>query len=213
MIAVVLLGPPGAGKGTVAEVFESSGYKHISTGALLREQIRLGTPEGAQAKALIDHGQFAPDEMIISMIQHLLESVGVDEKVLFDGFPRTLPQAEMFDELIKTVGGYIEDVVLLECPDKVILERLGGRRTCATCGSIYHVTYNPSNTKNLCDRDDCQLELRPDDEVNTVRKRLLVYQERTAPLISYYHNKNLITSIDASQSIQQVRESVFKELG
>ena len=213
MTAVVLLGPPGSGKGTVAEVLGSSGYKHISTGALLREQIRLDTPVGVQAKALIDHGRFAPDEMVITMIQELLESADPNAKFLFDGFPRTLPQAEMFDELMKETGGYIKNVILLECPDDIIIERLGGRRTCAMCGSTYHVTYNPSNTENLCDRDDCKLELRPDDEVNTVRKRLLVYQERTAPLVSYYHEKNLITSIDASQSIQHVRESVFKELG
>ena len=213
MNAVVLLGPPGAGKGTVAEVLVDKGYNHVSTGDLLREQIRLQTPLGIEAGKLMDNGSFVPDDVVVGMIRHLLESRHTDSKFLFDGFPRTLVQAEKLDELLLALEGRLESVMLLECPDDVIVERLSGRRTCGKCGMVYHVKYNPASHGSICDVEGCELVQRPDDNSETIRKRLDVYAEQTAPLINYYKEKNLIHPIDATKSIPEVRSAVLERLG
>lgn len=213
MKAVVLLGPPGAGKGTVAEVLVGKGYQHVATGDLLREQIRLETPLGIEAKKLMDQGRFVPDDVVVGMIRDLLQSQEQSAKFLFDGFPRTLVQAEKLDELLGSIGGSLESVILLECPDDVIVERLSGRRTCSTCGAVYHITNNPPSHGDKCDVEGCELIQRPDDNENTIRKRLAVYAERTAPLINYYEAKNLVHPINAAQSIAQVRAAVLEQLG
>lgn len=212
MTAIVLLGPPGAGKGTVAEVLVEKGYTHISTGGLLREQIRLETPLGRDIKARMDQGRFVPDRVVVEMIREVLASAGGEQKFLFDGFPRTLAQAEIFDGILQSEAASIDDVILLECADAVIIERLSGRRTCTKCGMVYHVKYNPASSAGVCDVDDCELIQRPDDNVETIRKRLDVYAERTAPLIAYYKAKGLILSVDASQSIDAVRSTVLEKL-
>ena len=213
MTAIVLLGPPGAGKGTVAEALAGKGYTHVSTGDLLREQIRLETPLGLEAKANMDQGKFVPDKVVVGMIRSLLEAADRGQKFLFDGFPRTLVQAEKFDELLLSLEGAIDEVILLECPAEVIVERLSGRRTCGKCGTVYHVKYNPPTMHNICDAEGCELIQRPDDNVETIKKRLEVYAERTAPLISYYKAKNLIHPINASRSIAEVRSAVLEQLG
>ncbi len=212
MNAVILLGPPGAGKGTVAEVLVDKGYKHISTGELLREEIRLETPLGIEAKQLMDQGHFVSDSVVVDMILNLFKSADPATKFLFDGFPRTLVQAEKFDELIESVDGKICSVVLLECADEVIVERLSGRRTCPECGMVYHLKYNAPATDGQCDVDGCKLIQRPDDTKETVKKRLEVYSDRTAPLISYYKAHGLIQPIDASRSILEVRSAVLELL-
>ncbi|VGO15783.1 Adenylate kinase [Pontiella desulfatans] len=213
MNAVVLLGPPGAGKGTVAEVLVDKGYRHVSTGDLLREQIRLETPLGLEAKQLMDQGKFVPDDVVVGMIRDLLSSRAAESNYLFDGFPRTLVQAEKLDELLGSLNGTLEEVVLLECPDDVIVERLSGRRTCSKCGSVYHVKFNPASNEDLCDIEGCELTQRPDDNAETIRKRLVVYAEQTAPLITYYEAKGLVHPIDATQRIDQVRAAVLEKLG
>ncbi|MDF7807049.1 adenylate kinase [Pontiellaceae bacterium B12219] len=213
MKVVVLLGPPGAGKGTVAEVLVDKGFKHISTGDLLREQIRLETPLGIEAKKLMDAGQFVRDDVVVGMIRDLMKDSGADAKFLFDGFPRTLVQAEKLDELIGSLGATIEHVVQLECPAESIVERLIGRRTCEKCGSVYHVTFNPPSNGDVCDVEGCALTQRADDTEETVRKRLEVYAERTAPLITYYEVAGLILKINADQPIVDVRADVVKALG
>ncbi len=212
MKAVVLLGPPGAGKGTVANVLAGKGYRHISTGDLLREQIRLETQLGLEAKALMDQGKFVPDEMVVGMIRDLISDNPSNAMFLFDGFPRTLVQAEKLDELIAAFNGKLDKVILLACPDDIIVKRLSGRRSCAKCGAVYHMSFNPPSNDEKCDRDGCGLSQRPDDNEKTIRRRLKVYEEQTAPLIKYYADKDLIHSVDAAQSIESVRASVLESL-
>jgi adenylate kinase len=212
MKVVVLLGPPGAGKGTVAEVLVNKGYKHVSTGDLLREQIRQETPLGIEAKKLMDGGQFVRDDVVVGMIRDLMKNSDVDDKFLFDGFPRTLVQAEKLAELMLSLGATLEHVVQLECPDEVIVKRLIGRRTCGKCGAVYHVTFNPPSKGEVCDVEGCPLTQRADDTEETVRKRLEVYAERTEPLIAYYNAMGVIVHIDANQPIADVRADVVKAL-
>lgn len=213
MRVVVLLGPPGAGKGTVAEVLVDKGYKHVSTGDMLREQIRLKTELGREAKRLMDQGKLVPDEVVVGMIRDLMKNSTENAKFLFDGFPRTRVQAEKLDELISSFKGTLDEVVMLECPDEVIVERLSGRRTCMKCGATYHIVFNPASRGDACDEDGCELTQRPDDKAETIRKRLQVYVEQTAPLIKYYTEKNLIHRVDATKSIEEVRSAVLDRLG
>ena len=213
MNAIVLLGPPGAGKGTVAEVLVGKGYEHVSTGDLLREQIKLKTPLGIEAKQLMDAGKFVSDQVVVDMIRNLIAQHEPDARFLFDGFPRTLIQAEKLDDLVTSLESTLESVILLECSDEVIVERLSGRRTCNKCGSVYHVIYNPPENGEKCDESGCELIQRPDDSAQTVRKRLQVYADRTALLIDYYATKGLIHRVDASQSIEQVRAAALQLVG
>ena len=212
MDAVVLLGPPGAGKGTVAEVLEEKGYTHVSTGELLREQIRLQTELGLEAQKLINHGHFVSDEVVVGMIRALMASSDSSVKFLFDGFPRTLTQAEKMDELVAEFQINLNHVVLLECPNDAIVERLVGRRTCEKCGAVYHVKFNPPSQDDACDQEGCELVQRPDDTEETVRERLSVYHERTEPLIAYYSEKKLIRKVNANQPIAQVQADAVATL-
>ncbi|QBG47769.1 adenylate kinase [Verrucomicrobia bacterium S94] len=212
MNALILLGPPGAGKGTVAEVLVGQGYKHISTGQLLREQIARKTALGIEAEKVMAQGRFVSDEVVVGMIRSLLEEADSSQKFLFDGFPRTLTQARSLDSLLEEVGGTLERVILLNCPDDVIVRRLSGRRTCAKCGSVYHIEFNPPSRGDQCDVEGCELIQRPDDREETVRERLKVYEEQTAPLINYYEAMGLVQDVDANQSIEAVRNEVKNRL-
>ncbi len=213
MTAVVLLGPPGAGKGTVAAVLAGKGYTHVSTGQLLREQIQLGTPLGLEAKQFLDKGRFVSDELVVGMIRDLLAAASAGQKFLFDGFPRTLVQAEKLDELFQSLEGELIAAILLECPDETIIKRLGGRRTCTECGSVYHIVHNPPATEGICDLDGCELQLRPDDAAETVQTRLDTYVRQTAPLIGYYRDKGILSPVDAAHGIETVRDAVLQKLG
>lgn len=213
MIAIILVGPPGAGKGTVAEALVAEGFSHISTGELLREQIRLETPLGIEAKLRLDRGRFVSDEIAVRMIKELLEVADSDQKFLFDGFPRTLVQAEKLSELIPELGLELAEVILLECPDDKLIERLSGRRTCEECGAVYHITNKPSRVDGVCDIDGSKLLFRSDDLAETVKKRLEIYAERTVPLINYYEGSGLIRRVDASCSIEDVRRTVTQGRG
>jgi adenylate kinase len=213
MTAIVLLGPPGAGKGTVAEALAGKGYEHVSTGELLREQIRLQTPLGLEAKDRLAQGRFVSDGIVLGMVRDLFEHADAGQKFLFDGFPRTMVQAEEFGKMLQSLEGGIDEVVLLECPDDVIVARLSGRRICAVCGAVYHIEHNPPATPGICDLDGGELRHRKDDAPETVRKRLEIYRERTAPLIGYYRGKGLIHSVDASLPIEEVRRAVVRQLG
>ncbi|MEE9367632.1 MAG: nucleoside monophosphate kinase [Pontiella sp.] len=212
MNAVVLLGPPGSGKSTVSEVLGNKGYQHVSTGDMLRDQIRLKTQLGIKAGKLIDHGRFVSDEVAVGMIQELLEGSDASAKFLFDGFPRTLSQVDSLNTMAKLFELQLDKVILLECPDEVIIDRLSGRRSCDTCGTVYHIKYNPTARDGVCDIDGGNLVHRTDDTEYTIKKRLKVYSKRTAPLINYYKAKKLIHTIDATMSIDNVRDAALEQL-
>jgi len=185
----------------------------------LREQIRLETPLGIEAKQLMDQGQFVSDDVVVGMIRDLLLASEKEAKFLFDGFPRTLIQAEKLDGILQTLEGDLCEVILLDCPDENIVQRLSGRRTCVECGAVYHIEYNPSSAGDRCAIDQGVLVQRPDDQAETIMKRLKVYAEQTAPLITYYRAKGLVYrakglvfTIDATQSIDEVRGAVLNRL-
>lgn len=213
MNATILLGPPGAGKGTVAKVLVKAGYRHISTGHLLREEIAKESCLGLEAKKLLDKGQFAPDDVAIQMVESALRQSPYGQKVLLDGFPRTIKQAKRLDEMIQSMGNSLDDVLVLECPEGDIIKRITGRRTCETCGAVYHVVFNPSESADQCDFDGGKLKQRDDDTEETALKRLRVYEERTAPLIEFYEDKKLVKAIDAARDIEAVRDAVLQLVG
>lgn len=208
MSIVILMGPPGAGKGTVSEGMVNTGFTHVSTGDLLREQIQLGTPLG-MAAAKIEKGQFASDDIVIGMVKEFLANFHEDEKILFDGFPRTIVQAEQLDVMIDELGRELSDVILLECSDDVIINRISGRRTCKICSSVYNVNFMPAD---VCEKDGGELLQRPDDEEEIVQQRMEIYNEMTYPLIEYYDDKNVMRHVDANQNIEVVQDHVLSIL-
>lgn len=213
MIAVILLGPPGSGKGTVAKALMETGFTHISTGEMLREQIRLGTPAGLEAKERIAQGYFASDALVLDMVQNVIERADPLEKFIFDGFPRTLVQAEAFDTLVERIGLDFSGIIRLDCPDEQLVKRLSGRQTCEQCGAVYHLLNHPSKVAGVCDLEGSKLVTRSDDTVETAWKRLEIYKQQTAPLVNFYRQKGLFYSVDATKSIEEVRYSVLEKLG
>ena len=204
MIAIVLLGPPGAGKGTLAESLrDKTDYIHVSTGDMLREAIEAETPLGLEIKASMARGELAPDSVILDIIKERIARDDADTKFMFDGFPRTLEQAESLDKLLNHIGGELKHVINMIVPEELLVERLTGRRTCKSCGSVYHITNVPPHTAGHCDRDDCDLYQRPDDNEETVRNRIAIYEDRTAPLIQFYRDKGLIRDINATATPDQ----------
>jgi len=208
---VVLLGPPGAGKGTQAKrLSEELGLLHISTGDLLREAVSRGTPLGKKAKAYMDRGELVPDELMIAFVEETLPEGG---GVILDGFPRTVAQARALDDLFSRKGLNLHSVILFEVPDELVVERLSGRRLCSECGAVYHVRYAPPKENGLCDRCGAPLMQRDDDREEVVRRRLSVYREQTAPLIDYYKRKGILIRLDASRSVEEVHENLKRALG
>ncbi len=199
---LVFLGPPGAGKGTQAKrLSEDRGFVHISTGDILRKAVSEGTPLGKKAKEYIDRGELVPDELMIALIEEVLPDGG---GVIFDGFPRTIPQAEALDELLKRKGMEINRAILFELEDDEIVERLTGRRSCPSCGAVYHLSFNPPANDEVCDNCGTPLIQRDDDREEVVRKRLEVYRRQTAPLIDYYNAGNKLIRLDAGRPIEEI---------
>ncbi|MCF7837029.1 MAG: adenylate kinase [Candidatus Marinimicrobia bacterium] len=199
MDAIILLGAPGAGKGTVAGAVErETGYAHVSTGDLLRAALKAGTPVGLQAKAYMDAGELVPDDVILGIVRERLETAGPDGRVLFDGFPRTTVQAEQLAAVLAEQGGQVSHVFLLDVPEAVLIDRLAGRRVCRACGAVYHVRNIPPRVAGICDRCGGELFQRPDDTEETVRNRLVVYEQQTASLIEFYDARGLLVRIPAA---------------
>ncbi len=199
---LVFLGPPGAGKGTQAKKLSGDlGLVHISTGDILRDAVSKGTPLGRKAKEYIDRGDLVPDDLMIALIEEVLPPGG---GVIFDGFPRTIPQAQALDELLERKRMAIDGVILFELDDEEIVRRLTGRRTCPSCGAVYHLIYNPPKKDEICDHCGAKLTQRDDDREEVVRKRLQVYRDQTAPLIDYYAEKNKLIRLDAGRPIEEI---------
>jgi adenylate kinase len=204
---VVLLGPPGVGKGTQAvRMADELGAAHVSTGDLLRAARRDGTELGKKAQAYMDAGEYVPDELILDLVRDHLDSLG-DVPVFFDGFPRTTAQAEGLDEVLASLGKGVDVVAVFSAPEETLVKRLSGRRSCPQCGAIYNVFFNPPSVESVCDRCGGVLVHRTDDDPDTVRRRLEVYEEQTAPLVSFYEGHPAgVARIAADRSVADVYE-------
>ncbi|MFA5785730.1 MAG: adenylate kinase [Actinomycetota bacterium] len=202
---LVLLGPPGSGKGTQAKkLAEHFGVPHISTGDILRENVKRGTDLGAQAKQYMDAGKLVPDELVVAIVVDRLARGDAAEGFLLDGFPRTVAQAEALETQLAASASGLDVVLELRIPDELIVPRMSGRRSCPACGAVYHVTGNPPKTAGICDNDGKELVQRVDDAEETVRDRLAVYAAQTAPLLDWYGAKSLLKSIEATGTPDEV---------
>jgi adenylate kinase len=205
-VRLVLVGPPGAGKGTQAQfIAEHVGVPKISTGDIFRANVSQGTPLGLQAKEFMDRGDLVPDEVTIDMVRNRLQEKDAVEGFLLDGFPRTVPQAETLDDILRETADTKLDVVLeLVVDNEEVVRRLSGRRTCRTCNHIWHVDFDPPQVPGVCDLDGGELFQRDDDKPATIENRLEVYDDQTAPLIAYYANRGVLVGIDATGPVDDV---------
>lgn len=210
-MVVILLGPPGVGKGTQGvRLTEALGWSRISTGDLLREARREGTPLGLRAKAYMDAGELVPDLLILEMVQEKVSHHPADQGIIFDGFPRTTAQAEALDEVLPGVGRRVDRVVVLEAPDEVLIRRVSGRRV-SPSGRVYNVHYDPPKVPGRCDDSGEVLEHRQDDQEDTVRRRLEVYREQTEPLIRFYEgHEAAVVRVDGDRPMGEVEQDVIE---
>lgn len=202
---IIMLGAPGAGKGTQAKMIaDRYNVPHISTGDIFRANIKNGTELGMEAKKYMDQGKLVPDELTVKI---LLDRVAQDDcknGYVLDGFPRTIPQAEVLDKALNKIGDKIDYAVDIDVPDENIINRMSGRRACVTCGSTYHVVHVPPKKEGICDRCGSELILRDDDKPETVKNRLKVYHDQTQPLIDFYTKKGILKSVDGTQDMNDV---------
>ena len=213
MMGIILLGPPGAGKGTQAKkLTEAFDIPQISTGDMLREAVKNGTALGKQAKAFMDAGGLVPDEVVIGIVKERLAAADCGKGFVLDGFPRTIPQAEALDLATKELGKEIRFVVSLEVEQGDLTGRLCGRRTCTGCGAMFHVKFNPPKAAGKCDKCGMALIQRDDDTEETIKNRLANYNKATAPLLYYYRNVGKIRSVAASGEIDAISAGILKIL-
>ncbi len=206
---LILLGPPGAGKGTQAKLISSAcDVAHISTGDMLRERIAAGTPTGKQAKPYYDRGELVPDPIMVAMVRERLEELDCRNGFLLDGFPRTVGQAQALDEALARAGQAIELVLQIEVSDDELVHRLSGRRICQQCGKNYHLQFMPPKEADKCDNCGATLILRKDDQPETVRQRLAVYHAQTEPVAEHYRAKNLLVTVDGRKSVEEVSKRI-----
>jgi adenylate kinase len=206
---LVLLGPPGAGKGTQAErLVQDFGLPYYSTGIILREAVAEESELGKEAKEYMDRGELVPDELISRAVSERFDSGEADNGFLLDGFPRTIGQAEVLDEILESRGRKLTSVLLIDAPDDEVVRRLSGRRTCAKGGHVYHLEFDPPKNDGVCDQDGSRLVQRDDDKPETVRKRLSVYHDQTEPLIEWYQDKDLLVRFDGTRSADEVHDRI-----
>ena len=215
---IILMGPPGAGKGTqAAKLVEKYGLKQISTGDLFRKAIKEETKFGVIAKYFISFGYLVPDDFTIQMIQEYLEeNINTEEfknGFILDGFPRTIIQARKLADICSMFNFKIDAVINLDIPEDVLVKRLSGRRTCADCGKSYHIVYNPPKKEGVCDVCGGELILRDDDKAETVKKRLDVYHTQTQPLIDYYTRQGVLKTVDGTAALDKVFQAIVEILG
>ena len=208
---LVLLGPPGAGKGTLANLLKVSlKIKHVSTGDLLREELKNNSPVGIEAKKFIENGQLVPDELVTRLIEYKVKSGDISQAgFLLDGFPRTKKQAEDLDKILKEAKYSIDYALDLESTLPVILKRLTGRRICRNCGAVFHITNRPSKNQGICDHCGGQLYQRADDKEETIKTRINVYAENTKPIIEYYKQQNKLLILDSDKESEVLQEELM----
>jgi adenylate kinase len=214
MQAIILLGAPGAGKGTVAEgIKAATRYIHVSTGDMLRAAVKAGRSVGLEAKAYMEKGELVPDDVIMKIVTERIEEGSPDALYLFDGFPRTTEQARLLDEVLKSHGGKVQRVFLLEVPREILVDRLAGRRVCRNCGAVYHIRNIPSKVSGVCDACRGPLYQRPDDTEETVLNRLEVFKRQTQSLIDYYDRKKILVRVDGGKSKEVSQAEILRSLG
>jgi adenylate kinase len=210
---IVLLGPPGAGKGTQAKLVSGKlDLPHISTGEIFRENLKNKTKLGELAGDFINRGELVPDDVTIAMVKDRLSRPDCEKGALLDGFPRTAAQALAFDNLLSEMDGSVIAVPYIKVAENILIERLTGRWTCSVCNRVYHEKFNPPKTAGRCDLDHADLKQREDDNTETVTKRIRVYLQQTKPLIDYYQRKGILIEIDGSQTIDAVAADLYAAL-
>jgi adenylate kinase len=210
---LILLGPPGAGKGTQAQmIVERYHIPQISTGDILRKAVKEGTPLGKKAKAFMDQGQLVPDEVVTGIIDGRLRAPDCNPGFILDGFPRTIAQAEALQPILNKMGKSIDHVINIEVETEELVRRLTGRRTCKNCGAMFHILFHPPQAEGICDRCGGTLYQREDDKEETIRIRLNEYQRQTAPLIQYYQLKNSLRSIQGVGGQEEIFERIIRLL-
>ena len=211
---IIMLGAPGAGKGTQAiQLADKYQIPHISTGDIFRANIKQGTELGKKAKSYMDQGLLVPDELVCELVVDRLAKDDCAKGFILDGFPRTIPQAEALTEALERTGSKIEYAINIDVPDANIVERMSGRRACVNCGATYHIVNIPTKVEGICDKCGEAVVLRDDDKPETVQKRLEVYHEQTQPLIDFYEAKGVVKTIDGTQPMDQVFAAIVEILG
>ena len=211
---VVMLGAPGAGKGTQAKKIAAKyNIPHISTGDIFRANIKNGTELGKKAKTYMDQGLLVPDELVVDLVVDLVNQEDCADGYVLDGFPRTIPQAEALTKALASQGQKLDYAIDVDVPDENIVRRMSGRRACVGCGATYHLEYAPTKKEGICDVCGGELILRDDDKPETVEKRLGVYHEQTQPLIDYYTNAGILKRVDGTVDIEEVFQAVVQILG
>ncbi len=211
---LILLGAPGVGKGTQgALISKEYGIPQISTGDILRSEVKNETELGKKAKAYMEKGELVPDDVIIEMMEKRIKQDDCKNGFILDGFPRTVAQAEAFDKMLSKNGLELDKVILIDVPEDEIIERLTGRRICPNCGAVYHIKNNPPKVDGVCDRCGSKLIQRDDDREDVVRKRLEVYKESTMPLVDYYMKTSKLVKVDGTGDIEEIFARIKKILG
>lgn len=210
---MILLGPPGCGKGTQAKILiDTYHIPQIATGDILREAVKKGSPLGLEVKTHMDQGLLVPDHLVIKIMEERLQLSDCKRGFILDGFPRTAVQAEALDTTLANLGLELEHVFSIEVDEEELIKRLAGRRVCKQCGESYHLTFNPSKQESVCDACQGELYQRDDDREETIRNRLKVYQTQTAPLINFYKKKSILRSIDGRGNIEEIRGKIISTI-
>lgn len=211
---IIMLGAPGAGKGTQAKKIAAKyGIPHISTGDIFRVNIKNGTELGKKAKTYMDQGMLVPDDLTVDLVTDRIHKDDCKNGYVLDGFPRTIPQAEALDKALSAMNEKLDHAIEVNVPDENIVKRMSGRRACLNCGATYHVVHAPTKVENICDMCGGELILRDDDKPETVLKRLGIYHNQTKPLIDYYKEEGILTTIDGTAALEDVFKAIIAILG